>query len=232
MSKYLGLVLKAPLQSWGLSGKFDKRTTYAYPTKSALVGMLCAALGKDKYAEEFDDLSELNSLAYECFLVDDKSKKLKKFRYMTDFHSIAGGLDRGSRIDRLFMMRSADGKIKNDAKITTRDYLQDTTFIVLIGGELDVLEKLSQALKDPKWGVWLGRKSCIASEPICRGLYDTKELALEAIFKQLNAIGADCGIIGELSSAEGGVFDRDDCIFDEVISFRDRKFASRNVIIK
>jgi CRISPR system Cascade subunit CasD len=48
----------APLQSWGVDSKFEKRGTERYPTKSGVVGMISAALGR-KRDESIDDLSSL-----------------------------------------------------------------------------------------------------------------------------------------------------------------------------
>src|SRR5437867_8366107 len=38
----------APLQSWGFASRFQRRTTGLHPTKSGVVGLLCAALGAAK----------------------------------------------------------------------------------------------------------------------------------------------------------------------------------------
>ena len=39
------LRLAAPMQSWGISSKFDRRTTNMEPTRSGVIGMLAAAMG-------------------------------------------------------------------------------------------------------------------------------------------------------------------------------------------
>ena len=44
----VGLVLDAPLQSWGVDSRFQRRGTNAHPSKSAVLGLLAAALGIDK----------------------------------------------------------------------------------------------------------------------------------------------------------------------------------------
>lgn len=45
---YLALYFDAPLQSWGYASKFDRRTSLAHPTRSGVIGLLCAALGVDR----------------------------------------------------------------------------------------------------------------------------------------------------------------------------------------
>ena len=44
----LALMLDAPLMSWGFSSRFQRRTTALHPTRSGIIGMICAALGVDK----------------------------------------------------------------------------------------------------------------------------------------------------------------------------------------
>ena len=53
------LRLAGPLQSWGVESRFKYRDTGREPSKSGVVGLLCAALGR-KRDEPVDDLAELN----------------------------------------------------------------------------------------------------------------------------------------------------------------------------
>lgn len=43
--KTLIIKLAAPLQSYGNEATFNRRTSYRYPSKSAVLGMIAAALG-------------------------------------------------------------------------------------------------------------------------------------------------------------------------------------------
>ena len=52
------LRMAAPLQSWGVSSKFEIRETAKEPTKSGVVGMIAAALGRSRM-EPVDDLVQL-----------------------------------------------------------------------------------------------------------------------------------------------------------------------------
>lgn len=52
------LRLAGPLQSWGLTAKFDQRDTQRLPTKSAVVGLLACALGRRR-DEDIQDLKAL-----------------------------------------------------------------------------------------------------------------------------------------------------------------------------
>jgi CRISPR system Cascade subunit CasD len=52
------LRLAAPLQSWGVDAKFDRRGTERIPTKSGVIGLIAAALGRRRN-ESIDDLNAL-----------------------------------------------------------------------------------------------------------------------------------------------------------------------------
>lgn len=47
----LTLRLEGPLQSWGFDSQYNRRTTGLMPTKSAIAGMCCAALGFSRGSE-------------------------------------------------------------------------------------------------------------------------------------------------------------------------------------
>ena len=49
---------------------------------------------------------------------------------------------------------------------TWRDYVVDARFIVLLPGDRPWAQEAAVSLRNPVWGVWLGRKSCIPSSPI------------------------------------------------------------------
>lgn len=52
------LRLASPLQSWGVDSKFERRATSGEPTKSGVIGLIAAALGRRR-DEDLHDLSQL-----------------------------------------------------------------------------------------------------------------------------------------------------------------------------
>ena len=52
------LKLAGPLQSWGADSRFTERKTRHEPTKSGVIGLLAAALGRRR-TEPVDDLASL-----------------------------------------------------------------------------------------------------------------------------------------------------------------------------
>ena len=163
---WLALMLAGPLQSWGFEDRFNRRKTGLLPTRSGVIGLCCAALGAGRgTAEEQTWLERFRSLAFTIAAVPRGEKKLT-VRRMEDFHTVQH-------------TRTADGKTK-ETHITQRTYLNDAAFAVIICGVKAVLTELRDALADPVWGVWLGRKCCIPSQPVLAGLFDTDSGAHQA----------------------------------------------------
>ena len=52
------LRLAAPMQAWGSDSRFEVRRTGREPTKSGVIGLLAAALGRSR-ADSIDDLCQL-----------------------------------------------------------------------------------------------------------------------------------------------------------------------------
>jgi len=163
---WLALRLEGPLQSWGFEDRFNRRKTGSLPTKSALLGLCCAALGAGRGSErEKEWLPRLNKL--ECLVIDTRGSDERPMRRMEDFHTVQN-------------TRTADGKIK-ETHITRRTYLNDAAFAALLSGDLATLDELKEGLADPVWGVWLGRKACIPSAPVLAGVFETEDAALEQV---------------------------------------------------
>lgn len=137
------LRLAGPMQSWGTQSRFTTRDTGQEPSKSGVIGLLCAALGRTRH-ELVDDLAQL-----EFGVRVERAGIVKR-----DFHTV------------MDVARSS-GRIRKNPVVTERYYLADADFLVGLGGEnLDVLRALEHALRDPVWPIFLGRKSFIPSLPI------------------------------------------------------------------
>lgn len=164
---YLALLLDAPLQSWGFASRFQRRTTGMHPTKSGVVGLLCAAMGIGKGTDaEREMLPHLAALKMTSIAITREYPRLE------DFHTVQG-------------TRRASGKPNPDPVVTRRQYLTDARFGIILAGEHALLERLSAALYDPVWGVWLGRKSCIPARPVFVGVGTTLTEAWQAIMRKL-----------------------------------------------
>lgn len=136
--------LSAPMQSWGTQSRFTMRDTGLEPSKSGVIGLLCAALGIDR--EDDDGLQPLTSLRMGVRV--DKEGSLQ-----VDYHTAQNVL-------------MANGKIKG-TELSNRYYLANAVFLVGLESEdFALLERLQAALYKPVWALFLGRKAFVPGEPI------------------------------------------------------------------
>ncbi|ARQ72266.1 type I-E CRISPR-associated protein Cas5/CasD [Streptomyces marincola] len=173
-----GLLLRlaGPLQSWGEKSHFTDRDTARFPTRSGLVGMLAAALGRER-GEPLDDLTAL-SLTVRV----DRPGIL-----LTDLHTVGGGLPNRDTVT------TAEGKKRSGTTATLlsrRAYLADAVFTVALvstdgGPDADAMTRYAEALCEPRWPFYLGRRSCPPEGPVLlaqsdRPLRDLVELPVAA----------------------------------------------------
>lgn len=215
----LALRLQGPMQSWGFNSQFNRRDTALFPTKSALVGLCCAAMGLDRGSEK--EKTELLSFAetkLSCIAIQCKQKnKVVTVKRIQDYHTVQN-------------TRDAKGGIRNDAVLTYRQYLNDAGFIALLEGGKEFLGRVAESLKNPVWGIWLGRKACIPSVPVFAGLFTNQAEALSKIPEfEGNPIEKFSHVI-EVSSFGNGI----DSYMDQVVSFdiHRRQFAPRRVMLQ
>ncbi len=164
--------LAGPMQSWGTQSRFSIRDTGQEPSKSGVIGLLCAALGKPREEKESDEFPSLQTLAsLKMGVRVEQAGKMQR-----DFQTAGGA--------HLQTQRDSYGVIKADAKskgtvISDRYYLSDADFLVgLESDNQELLERLSYALAHPHWQIFLGRKAFVPSLPVYipNGL---KNMALE-----------------------------------------------------
>jgi len=167
---FLTLRLEGPLQSWGFDSQYNRRNTGLMPTKSAIAGMCCAALGLPRGSEEEKEfLASFRTVRMTAMAIPRNGvKKELPVRRLQDYHTVQ-------------KTRRASGAINNDCVLTHRQYLTDAAFGVLLEGEGKLLGEIATALADPKWGIWLGRKTYIPSAPVLAGLKNNRGDALRLL---------------------------------------------------
>lgn len=178
----LAFYIDAPLQSWGASSKFQYRESNAFPTKSALVGIIAAAMGIDKNSEHEE--AELKPLINLIATVVKIQKTGRPVTRITDFHTVGGGYDKKSSLEKMHIPPKASGAAFGTV-ITKRSYLNDAAFIAILEGEQSLLENVQSALFDPTWGVWFGRKTCLPASPLTPTLADDAQSALDQLLERL-----------------------------------------------
>lgn len=137
------LRLSAPLQSWGSESVYDNRETDYMPTKSGVIGMLAAALGR-KRDDPLEDLAKL------------------EFGVRVD--------QQGTRLNDFQITQMGE---KLNANLSNKVYLSDAIFLVGLSCEdVGFLKELENALKHPRFAVFLGRRSCPPTQPLVLGIRD------------------------------------------------------------
>lgn len=168
--RFLALRLEGPLQSWGFDSQYNRRNTGLMPTKSAIAGMCCAAKGLPRGSgTEQEFLAAFGAVRMTAIVIPrNGTKKELPVRRLQDYHTVQN-------------TRRASGSINNDCVLTHRQYLTDAAFGVLLEGEAPLLKQIADALSDPVWGIWLGRKTCIPSVPVFAGLKENRDAALRLL---------------------------------------------------
>ena len=212
---YLAMYLAGPMQAWGHSSRYGCRTTLDHPTRSGLIGMLMAAMGSPR--DDTHTIEVLNSLRFEVLVFSDEKQPIQRWR---DYHTVGGGYDQST--ERQFVPRKANNASPNTV-LTTRDYLADARFGALVAGNRSLLEKCHQSLVDPRWGLWLGRKACIPTDPIAQQVHESRDDAL-AHLKQLVEKPL-FRIVSEVQDFESGT----DSIMDVPIDFANRRYSLRRI---
>jgi len=224
---YLALRLEGPLQSWGFESQYNRRNTGLLPTKSAVLGMCCAALGIPRGSEEEKALLEqclglrLLTVAIPRLLkYGEKSAELS-VRRITDYHTVQN-------------TKTASGATK-DTHLTYRQYLCDASFACVLSGNAELINQLAKdekghGLGNPVWGIWLGRKACIPTAPVFAGIFPNEAGALRELLggQSLEAFTHQ----HEVERFEDG----SDSLPDQPLCFASpdgiRKFAPRRVVLK
>ena len=166
----LFLRLEGPMQAWGnQESKFVIRRTAEAPTKSGVIGMLCAARGvsrADASAEWLPKLSDLHM----GVRIDAPGVR------WWDYHTVGAEMD--------MRIAEGEGKTKRGAMLTRREYLCDASFLVALQGDPALIEELAVAMRNPQWTLYLGRRSCPPSRPLFEhqpGSYTDLTSALESV---------------------------------------------------
>lgn len=143
----LVLRLAGPLQSWGASSRFVRRTTEDVPTKSGIIGLLAAALGRRR-SDPIEDLVDLR-LAVRS---DQPGELMRDFH--TAHHQVTGV----------------------SMPLSERFYRLDAVNVAFVGGRDEVIEGLTDALRNPAYPIYLGRRSCVPEGRIILGVHSDDEM--------------------------------------------------------
>jgi CRISPR system Cascade subunit CasD len=157
------LRLAGPMQAWGVGSRFSIRETLAEPSKSGVIGLLCAALGWDRAAPTHliagreRRLTDLAALSFGIRVV-------REGVLQRDYHTAQDVLRAKARLRPGKPVAEGD---RQPTVLSDRFYLSDAYFLAgLESDDQSLLRALNEALDDPYWPLWLGRKSFVPSLPV------------------------------------------------------------------
>lgn len=233
-TSFLLLWLESPLQSWGADSKFDRRDSLNFPTKSGVTGLLLCALGAS--GEQKELLSRLASLKQTVVSYsrsqkskEDVPQKVDREPLLMDFHMVGSGYDNANPWENLLIPKKSDGEkaVGGGTKRTFRYYLQDARFAVVTEVPGELAKSFAEALQNPVYDMYLGRKNCVPTDFIYRGTFEKEEEALQ----EAGEIGREKNLVEDFRVVDGEQSDNGDVMtlndvpvqFGEIKRYRDRR---------
>jgi CRISPR system Cascade subunit CasD len=159
MHDFLVFQLYGPMAAWGDIAVGEYRPSFAHPSKSAIVGLLAAALGIRR--DEDDRHIKLSNSFLFAVRVDSMGWLLRDY-HTTQVPSTKRGAVHYTRKSELA------GNDQNTI-LSSRDYRCDTAYTIAINMVEDAqhsVTELAAALQQPVFTLYLGRKSCPLALPV------------------------------------------------------------------
>lgn len=171
--QFLLFRLYAPLASWGDVAVGEFRPSVGYPGRSALLGLIAAALGVDRSDEDrHRQLDE--GLAFAVAVYTEGA-------LLRDYHTaqVPGVAALKKRPHRTRADELAVPRDELNTILSTRDYRQDAlcvigTWLRTETAEID-LAQLRASLERPSFTLYLGRKACPPALPLAPQLIEAAD---------------------------------------------------------
>jgi len=158
---YLLFRLYGPLVSWGEIAVGATRHTANYPSKSAIIGLMAAALGiKRSDAENQELMQQGYAIAIE---VHAQGSLLGDY-HTTQVPDSVGKFCYRTRRDELLMGKDRLGTI-----LSSREYRSDALALIAVKALANAphdLPAIQKHLEEPRFHLYLGRKSCPLAAPM------------------------------------------------------------------
>ena len=172
MREFLIFNVYGPLASWGEVAVGDVRSSELRPTRSALLGLIAAALGVRR--DEEDAQQELSQELRFAVRVDATGTPIP------DFHTVqVAAMPRG----RVAANRAAEVRFAKEDRanpiVSRRHYVCDAAYTVVCYEEglgNDLLRRIASALRAPVLVLSAGRKSCPLAWPLAPQLVEASSV--------------------------------------------------------
>jgi len=172
MHRYLVFQLYGPLVSWGEQAVGEARHSATHPSRSAVLGLLAAALGI-KRPDTAGKPEEREYLDRQHLLLADfvgiGIKVVSVGSVMKDYHTTQVP-PQNKKARHFFTRRDELRAEKLGTILSSREYRQDALYIAALWlkgkGEFCSLQDLKEALQRPVFTLYFGRKSCPPALPL------------------------------------------------------------------
>lgn len=176
MTAFLLFRLYGPLASWGEIAVGERRGSWSRPSKSAVLGLVAAALGLDRA----DTAAQAAVAAGYGFAVRVDAPGVALRDYHTAQTAREAHLNQLRQGDPRPLTRRRLLSVKAPETILSqRDYYADALYTVALwerASSPHSLAELKGALMRPKFVLYLGRKSCPPALPLAPDLVETPDL--------------------------------------------------------
>lgn len=196
--QFLVFQLQAPLAAWGDVAVGQARVSSDRPGHSALLGLLAAALGVER-GDEPAQAALRDGYGFAVGTLDGGALLRDYHTAQVPGRSDLKGRPHRTRADELALPRHALNTI-----LSTRDYRQGGAWVVAaqpLPGPPHSLEALAQALRRPRFVLYLGRKSCPPAAPLAPRVVEAAS-AHAALLDYLAQVQPEARL-GSLSWADG-----------------------------
>ncbi len=169
MTDFLVFQLHAPLASWGAQAVGQERPSEDHPGRSALLGLLAAALGIRR-----DNESAQQTLRDACLF---GIKQIHAGLALRDFHT-AQTPPESKKVNYRHTRRDELRERKLGTILSFRSYYQDSLHLIGVTSRHNEysVTRLQQALQTPVFPLYLGRKSCPPALPLNPCIIEAKNL--------------------------------------------------------
>lgn len=179
--KYLKIHLSGVLQYFSSKQSTTLRDTYTtdyYPTKRAVFGLIGSAMGFERGNAEQQAYLRDNLIVKYKSLNDDFSV-LEEIQTVRPLRSQQNYMNKHYKRNRF---RTVVGDMKDDGILKKVQYLQDAEFEVYVGGDEKILKQIYEALRNPVYALYIGKRSCVPNKPLVTEYKLIKEEDLENVF--------------------------------------------------
>lgn len=176
MPDYLVFQLYGPMAAWGDIAVGETRRSTVHPAKSAILGLMAAALGIDR----MDETTHSTMAAAYGLAV----KVLSSGSLLIDYHTVQVPPQKRKVVFRTRKDELASSKL--GTLLSSREYRCDAAYLAALWVEQEPapfsLIELEEAIKRPKYTIYLGRKACPMSIPLSPKVsnFETLKMALDS----------------------------------------------------